>query len=405
MAYQVNPALLQKLPRTFVPALNEQILNWDRLFPAERRAIGAQMGWLERLPDPQFRDLFGPIFALEKQMDLPAWSAATDRLSVTDTGILVRSPHYQQWRAEVERAFGKIDAGIAASGALKRFNKLLVAVMPAGVPIPGGALWPKREAEGKWLPLAAPFRGLLPDFYRAIATRETPAAIEPLERTWVFEYDPTLATTAVTQPVVALSFDQIGPLRREFLVRLNYVKRDLRTLDHTYDDLRRLDLKRLYPEQPEVVVREFVRNLFLSGNGALLFGNSFVQWGASEAFRRAAPQATFCRFGIRPKIKPFSGVVLFEDQNRANPVPDRPDPEGSFIDAQLLMEYVYLATLRSSDYTERTLTLFAVPEQARVLALGPAEAVSALTRGGGSPASVADLIERARTWLAAGTGA
>ena len=35
-------------------------------------------------------------------------------------------------------------------------------------------------------------------------------------------------------------------------------------------------------------LREFVRTLYLSGNGAVIFGNSFVEWAASEALRAGA---------------------------------------------------------------------------------------------------------------------
>jgi hypothetical protein len=112
----------------------------------------------------------------------------------------------------------------------------------------------------------------------------------------------------------------------------------------------------------------------------------------------------FCRFGIRPKLKPFSSVVLFEDQNRANPVPDQPDPEGSFVDARLLVEYVYLAALRGPEYADRTLFLMAVPEQKRVLALGPAAAMASLA-GGGRPVRAPELVSAALTWLAAKTQA
>jgi hypothetical protein len=401
MPYQANTELLRKLPQTFVPALNEQLRNWDLLFPAERRTISAQMDWLRQLPNAQFKALFDPIVGIEKQMNLPPWNPATDKLSVTDTGILVRSPHYQQWRAQVERTFETIDAGVEAQGKLKRSNKLIVAVMPAGVPSPPGSLWPKLEAEGKWISLGVPFADVLPVLYRGVAEREQGPEIEPLERTWVFEYDPKLSATPVNAPVINLSFDSLGPLRHEFLMRLNYVKRDLPTLDLTYDDLRRLDLKPWFSEQAGVGVREFTRNLFLSGNGALLFGNSFVQWGASEAFRRAAPQAMFCRFGVRPKLKPFSSVVLFEDQNRANPVPDQPDPEGSLIDTQLLMEYIYLSALRGVEYAGRMLVLMAVPEHKRVLALGAAEAKGLFASG--TAVATADLVNVARSWLTAKT--
>lgn len=370
MAYQVNPVLLGKLPRTFVPALNEQIHNWDVLFPAERRALSSQMDWLASLPDADFKTLFDPIFAVEQRMALPAWNPATDRMSVTDTGILVRSPYYQQWRAAVEQAFSKIEAGIEAQGKRKRSNKLIVATMPAGLAPRTGALWPKLEKEGKWITLPQPFAEILPTLYRKVAARERRPEVEALESTWVFEYNPVLAELPVEAPVIGLSFEKLGSLRREFLLRLNRMKRDLNTLDLTYDELRKLDMRPWFPGDGNAGVREFTRNLFLSGNGALLFGNSFVQWGASEAFRRAAPQATFCRFSVRPKLKPFSGVVLFEDQNRANPVPDQPDPEGSFVDCQLLMEYIHLAALRGTEYAGRLLALIAVPDEKRVLAIG-----------------------------------
>ncbi len=203
------------------------------MFPAERRTISTQMDWLGALPDVDFTALFEPIVTLEKQMNLPPWNPATDRLSVTDTGILVRSPHYQQWRAQVERTFEKIDAGVAAQGKLKRSNKLIVAVVPAGLASHPGSLWPKLETEGKWVSLTAPFGDVLPVLYRGVAERAQGPEIEPLERTWVFEYDPKRSATAVSSPVIGLSFDQLGPLRREFLARLNHVKRDLPALDLT----------------------------------------------------------------------------------------------------------------------------------------------------------------------------
>jgi hypothetical protein len=404
MADPVSPALLARLPRTFAPALNEQLHSWDLLFPAERRAITSQMAWLGRLPDAEFRTLFEPITELERHMDLPPWKPSTDRLLVSDTGILVRSPYYQQWRAEVEKVFAKIDSARQAEGGSKPANKLIVCAMPAGVPTPSGALWKKLEAQGKWVAVESPFAEILPVLFRGVAERDEAPGIDPVERTWVFEYDRQLLAIRIGAPVAGFSFEELGPVRREFLVRLNSMNRDLRTLDRTYDDLRRLDLSRLLAQRYSTGVREFVRNLFLSGNGALLFGNSFVQWGVSEAFRRAAPQAMFCRFGIRPKLKPFSSVVLFEDQNRANPVPDQPDPEGSFVDARLLVEYVYLAAVRGPEYADRTLVLLAVPEQRRVLAVGPATSLASLG-GSGRPVRVPELVSAARAWLAAKTHA
>jgi len=129
------------------------------------------------------------------------------------------------------------------------------------------------------------------------------------------------------------------------------------------------------PSRPAIAlnprVREFVRSVLLSGNGSLVFSNSFVEWGASEALRRVQPQALVASFGMRQKLKPFSSLVLFEDQRRSNPVPDQDDPAGSLADAVLLAEYVYLASQRVACYADHTVTLLSAVDWSRVLILGP----------------------------------
>jgi hypothetical protein len=139
-------------------------------------------------------------------------------------------------------------------------------------------------------------------------------------------------------------------------------------------------------------ISAFIRDLFLSGNGAVLFGNSFVQWGASEGMRRAQPQVVFCAFGVRQRLKPFSSVVLFEDQDRANPVPDENDPAASLVDARMLAEYVLLAADRLPAYQNRTLGIFAAADLRSALVIGPRPVASGAQ-------SVRDLVSVATDWL------
>jgi hypothetical protein len=388
---QVDKELLARLPRTFVPALNEQMRGWDLLFPAEQRSIRAQLDWLARQPGAEFDKLFEPIKQLEARMELPRWDLNAQRLSIDDTSILVRSPYYPQWRAAVEKVFEQIDAGILNGRAQALPNRLLVCTLPAGLPLGSGPLWPRLEKQGRWIGLTAPFGTMFEPLVEAVAARKPRAEAEPLERTWAFECDSRMTQMPAAAHRVALSFDALGPVRREFLKRLNAIHKDLRDMDATYDDLRRLDFKAGAPlGTPRI--REFVRTLFLSGNGTMLFGNSFVEWGASEALRRVQPSALFCCFGIRSKLKPFSSVVLFEDQNRANPTPDQPDPAGSLMDIRPLAEYVYL---KASRQPARTAAIFAAPELDRVLVLAPPEFVPQ-----GSRLAGADLCAAAVEWLA-----
>jgi len=378
--------LIRRLPATFGPALNDQLRQSELLFPAERRQLEAQLKWLSVLPRAEFDRLFAPLLEIESRMDL-RWDSSASGMSVHDVGVLARSPLYPQWRTEVERVFARIDAAAEQPGELQNLPRLLVCVLPAGVPLTDQPLWPDLSAEGTWLSLDRPFGQMLPQFAAAIAKRACPPALEEDERTWVFECDARFATLA---GAAVLSWADLASLRREFLRRLNAVHRDLHSVDQTSEELRRIDIGRLVG--PEIASnprrREFLRSLLLSGNGSLVFCNSFVQWGASEAFRRAQPQVLLASFGIRQKLKPFSSVVLFEDQNRSNPAPDEGDPPGSLVDALLLSKYVYLAVQRVVRHPEQTLTLMAACDLNRVLVLGPAK-----------PAPATDLTEFALRWL------
>ena len=89
------------------------------------------------------------------------------------------------------------------------------------------------------------------------------------------------------------------------------------------------------------------------------------------------------------KLKPFSSVVLFEDQNVSNPVRDEPAPAGSLIDALFLSQYVHLSAQRQTAYQARTLTLFAVEDLNRVLMLGSA----------GAPPDGKNLLSFLLDWL------
>src|SRR5512147_3025635 len=97
--------LIARLPRTFGPSLNDQFRQWDLLFPAEQRVLRAQLDYLRSLSPDALKSLFAPIVALESRMDLPRWDSNAAGLSVSDVGVLARSPLYPQWRTEVEKVF------------------------------------------------------------------------------------------------------------------------------------------------------------------------------------------------------------------------------------------------------------------------------------------------------------
>jgi hypothetical protein len=119
--------------------------------------------------------------------------------------------------------------------------------------------------------------------------------------------------------------------------------------------------------------REFLRDLFLNGNGGLVFPNSFVEWGSVEALRRARPSVLVAHFGTRNKPKPFTSVAVFENQERASPQPDIEDLAGSAVDAQMLAYYVWLAATRYQEYYGRTVCLCLAEDLPTALVIAPPE--------------------------------
>jgi hypothetical protein len=197
---------------------------------------------------------------------------------------------------------------------------------------------------------------------------------------------------------VLLSYARLDLYRQSFSSRMNTMRKDLGDADAVYDRLRQVDVTPWCP--PEVaadpVIREFLRSLFLSGNGAVIFGNSFVEWTASEAFRRARPSFVAARFGVRSKPKPFTGVAVFENPDQINPLPAVDDLEGSAVDAERLALYIWLAASRFDEYRTSTVCLCLAESiaQAYLIATGDFE-LSHETK----PISIDRLGQALRAWI------
>jgi hypothetical protein len=291
--------------------------------------------------------------------------------------------------------FARIDDGVQDSRAIPQARRLVVCVLPDDLPLTTPRLWPELEKSGSILPLRARFGSMLPAFAAAIARRDRAAWIQDIESTWILECGAQLSSLAESTSATVLSWTVLSAARREFLNRLNTISRTLKSVDQTNEQLKRVDLRPLAGPviEGKPRIREFVRALLMSGNGSLVFNNSFVQWGASETLRRVQPQAMIAYFGIRPKLKPFSSAVLFEDQNRSNPTPDENDPQGSLVDCVVLANYVQLSAQRVAAYQGKTLTLMCACGLDRVLALGSKEIARTAVDAPG-------LVSIASDWLA-----
>ncbi len=154
------------------------------------------------------------------------------------------------------------------------------------------------------------------------------------------------------------------------------------------------------------VVQAFVRDLFLTGNGTLFVNNTFVEWAAVQAIRRAEPRLLVARYGVRDKMKPFSSLLLFSQPRASDQIPLIEDPVGSFIDVEQLSHYVWLNAEKSPAYRQRTLHLLLAEGIDEMLAIrsGAAANPAAGNDAGsaaaaGQPVSLADVGATMAQWL------
>ena len=105
-------------------------------------------------------------------------------------------------------------------------------------------------------------------------------------------------------------------------------------------------------------MQDFLQSVLLNGNGTLLINNTFVEWASLQAIRRARPSVLLASFGIRNKVKPFSSLLIYSDQEETNPVPTQADLLGSYVDLEVFYPYIWQECEKYAEYRRNTAYLF-----------------------------------------------
>jgi hypothetical protein len=420
----LNKGLLKRLPLTFLPFVNQQIHEWDYLFPNERKSVQQLLLYVASLSEAQSAALFQDVVQLEEKMGVRHWQFSTEEQTIQNSSQLARSPYFQEWRKAVQAVFDASDKNATeakrAGGGSR--NRLVLLDLPKRLPVDPAKAWRHWQGIGK--PLAvdlssvgntqSPFEMLLTGMPGAggghsgglvRAAWDRPEA-SPAE-TWVVDagrgaVDAVLTSepSAATAPRgILLSHARLEKYRQSFSHEMNTMRKDLADADAVFDRLRKVDVTPWCPAEvaADPAIREFLRALYLSGNGAVIFDNSFVEWASSEALRRARPAFLAATFGVRSKPKPFTSVAVFDSPDQVNPLPAVDDPEGSSVDAQMLALYVWLAATRYEEYQRSTVCVCLAESIGQAYVVAPPE--FALRQESG-PVSLGRLDEALHAWIA-----
>ncbi len=418
----LDNGVLKRLPVTFLPFVNQQLREWDYLFPNERQSVERLLSFVSSLSSDQLSGLFRSVVEIEDKMEVRKWNFSTTEQTIENASLLARSSYYQDWRKAVQSVFDAADQFAQATGnAQASGNRLVLLDIPRPLEISSADPWGRWQKIGRSIELGTPsFReskGVLENLLTAserksdstskglldklsYGTRTRPADL------WVIDAGRSVVDVLMSQPVkgssgaapILLSYARLDQYRQNFSHEMNTMRKDLADADAVFDRLRKVDVTPWCP--PEAMgpaVREYLRSLYLSGNGAVIFGNSFVQWGASEAFRRARPRFLAAKFGMRSKPKPFTGVAVFDNPDQVNPLPAVDDLPGSAIDAQILALYVWLAAARYSEYQSATACVCVAESLSQAYIVAPPEfPVKAQT----NKLSVDELRNALHEWMA-----
>ena len=397
----LDQGVLNRLPLTFLPFVNQQLSQWEFLFPNERGSVERLLLYVARLSPQESTTLFREVVDLEDKMGVRHWQFSTNEQTIRNSSELARSPYFQEWRRAVQAVFDSAERNSHETKTTSKVkNRLILMDIPANLPLNQAGAWRRWQDLGRPIKIdlaqtgdgAGAMERLLtggagsdanasPGLLEAAIRREGAAPAT----TWVVDAGSSLVESVASKSseAILLSYQRLDRYRQSFSHEMNTMRKDLADADAVFDRLRKVDVLPWCP--PEVAadpaVREFVRSLYLSGNGAVIFGNSFVEWAASEALRRARPTFLAARFGVRSKPKPFTGVAVFDNPDQVNPLPSVADVEGSAVDAQMLALYVWLAASRYEEYQRSTVCVCLAESLSQAYVVAPQEFVLADDHG------------------------
>lgn len=420
----LEQGVVARLPLTFLPFVNQQLKQWDYLFPNERRSVERLLLYVAEIPQPDSEKLFRDVVELENKMGVRGWRFSTREQTILNSSQLASSPYFEEWRRAVRAVFDVADGyAIQQEQTMAApVHRLILIDLPRVLPVDAEHVWRAWQGIGRPLQLDLESRSNFPSAFESLImgsrsrsdrftgglldVARARAGASPSD-TWTIDAGASVVDYLLDQQppaapassTVVLSYARLDLYRKSFSHEMNTMRKDLADADAVFDRLRQVDVGPWCP--PEVsgrpVVREFLRSLFLSGNGAVIFGNSFVEWAASEAFRRARPSFLAARFGVRSKPKPFTGVAIFENPEQVNPLPAVDDLEGSVADAQILAFYIWLAASRFEEYRNSTVCVCIAENIAQARLVAPPEFYISQEA---KPVQIDRLGQALRDWMA-----
>jgi hypothetical protein len=414
--------LLARLPATVSAFIFVELQKWPLLFPPEQRYQRALLDHLSRIAPGELERSAAGVTRIETESGVTHIGERNPARFQDEAQALLRKKGlFVPWRTEVDALFQTIDPALEVQlYPADSPRRLIVQIYGREIAVQRDRLWRRFKNAGMRVPLnlegANDTDRFLTALFGASDDRPMPAL---LDAAWIIEAhealhtlcdgnarlkpsrsDQPAASRDGAAPLTGLSYDRLRSYRDDLTRTLNAkIQSGVESPQAFAAYARSL---RINPA-PGAMLRAddvriaFVRDVLLAGNGTMIVNNTFVEWAAAQALRRAQPRMLVTRFGVRDKLKPFSSMIMFSQARPTDHLPVVQDPAGSFIDVEQLSYYVWVNAEKNPAYRKRTLYLFLAEGVDEMLAIGPgipdkpAAAVSA--------ARLSDVCATMAQWL------
>ncbi len=406
----IDKSLLDNLPVSFSAFCLDQMKEWELLFPAEQGYFERLFGLLDQSGEAT-RSLFGPIREIEVKMGVNEKTWPKGQFTLEQVDFLNRNPHYPEWRSAVSNVFAQLDPLLDAEVTRGGHARLVVVIAPSQIPVGPDRMWTRFHGKGKRVAIQTPDDAdefaplLLTGHERA---KKAPSITELFTSgkkggnytSWIIEADSALSNLGAGSPaVVKYGYEALQQYRKRLMREVQRVVESQDIPGPRQLSARLKQLKILANEGEaahDPVLAEFARATLLSGNGTLLINNTFVEWASVQAVRRARPSVALVGFGIRNKIKPFSSLLIYADQEAANPIPSQMDTLGSYVDLEVFYQYIWQECEKYAEYRNNTGYVFAGVGMEEMLVIAPPDFPLLSAKG---PLELAAVFGHLRDWL------
>ena len=367
------------LPATIRVFILVELQKWPTLFEPEQRYQRTLIEHLAGMSTGELRQAAAGIARVESEAGIDQTiGGEPGRFQDDAQALLRRKKLLYPWRKEVDTFFQEINSALESR--LYPANappRLVVQIYGNDIAVDRNTLWSRFKGMGVRVPLqldgaerSDAFLGTLfgppgapagePGLFAALRSASNDRG--PLDA-WVVESHHALHSLwggGTARTVTGLSYELLRQYREQ-LMRALYGK-VLSGVESPQAFAAYARSLQVAPGTTALLhdaesVQAFVRDVFLTGNGTLFVNNTFVEWAAVQALRRAQPRVLVTRFGVRHKFRPFSSMLLFSS-GASEPGALVEDPAGSFVDVEQLCYQVWLSAEKGAAYRRHTLYLF-----------------------------------------------